>query len=43
MTNEELDSLDLKPNYAIKSILQLLQDSNSSSQTTNDENTASSK
>ncbi len=30
MTNQELESLELKPNYAIKSILQLLQDSNSS-------------
>jgi hypothetical protein len=30
MTNEELDSHELKPNYAIKAILQLLQESNTS-------------
>ncbi len=30
MTNQELESLELKPNYAIKSILQLLQDNSSS-------------
>lgn len=31
MTNQELENLDLKPNYAIKAILQLLQQDNSSS------------
>jgi len=30
MTNQELDNLELKPNYAIKSILQLLQQDNNS-------------
>jgi U-box domain len=28
MTNQELDNLELKPNYAIKSIIQLLQNAN---------------
>ncbi len=31
MTNQELENLELKPNYAIKSILQLLEGNNSSS------------
>ena len=30
MTNQELDNLELKPNYAIKSILQMLQGTNPS-------------
>lgn len=28
MTNQELDNLELKPNFAIKSILQILQGNN---------------
>ncbi len=35
MTNQELENLELKPNYAIKSILQLLQDNNSSQSKSN--------
>ncbi len=35
MTNQELDNLELKPNHAIKSILQLLQGNNSSSTQSN--------
>lgn len=30
MTNQELENLELKPNYAIKSILQMLQGTNPS-------------
>ncbi|CAF0714205.1 unnamed protein product [Adineta steineri] len=33
MTNQELDNLELKPNFAIKSILQLLQGGNTSDET----------
>jgi len=31
MTNQELDNLEIKPNYAIKSIIQLLLNVNNSS------------
>ena len=44
MTNEELENFELKPNHAIKSILQALQkpDSSSASSNANKEDSASS-